>query len=422
MGKSMKPSPSLSNNETTMGICRSCGSQNLKLVLSLGRTPLANRLLTSAQLQQPEPTYPLDLVFCADCSLVQITETVPPEILFRDYLYFSSFSDSMLAHARNIAQELTTSRNLGDGSLVIEIASNDGYLLQYFQQAGVPVLGIEPAANIARVATEKGIRTLNEFFTEPFARRLAAEGLRADVILGNNVLGHVADLNGLLRGVAMLLKTNGIAQFEVPYVKDLVDRCEFDTIYHEHLSYFSLTALDRLAQRHGLHTVHVERIPIHGGSLRVQWALSPAAASPAVAALLREEANNGAASFGFYAGFARRVEQLGSDLRALLAGLKREGKHIAAYGAAAKGSTLLNHFRIGAETLDFVVDRSPHKQGRFMPGVHIPIFAPSELLKRQPDYTLMLTWNFADEILRQQTEYRQRGGRFIIPLPEPKVV
>jgi SAM-dependent methyltransferase len=340
---------------------------------------------------------------------------VPPEILFRDYLYFSSFSDEMLAHARKIADQLIASRKLGAGSLVMEIASNDGYLLQYFKAAGVPVLGIEPATNIARVAEERGIRTLNEFFSDGLARKLRTDGTRADVIIGNNVLAHVADLNGFIRGVGALLKDDGIAQFEVPYVKDLIDRTEFDTIYHEHLCYFSLTALSRLANRHGLHVVGAERIPIHGGSLRVQFARQPSGGEiPAEeSAVTRPE---------YYRDFADRVEKLGGKLHALLADLKRQGKRIAAYGAAAKGSTLLNFFQIGRETLDFVVDRSTYKQGRHMPGVHVPILAPDELLCRQPDYTLLLTWNFADEILEQQAEYRRRGGKFIIPIPEPKVV
>lgn len=404
--------------------CRSCGGRNLKLVLSLGRTPLANALLTAEQLTLPEPTYPLDLAFCPECSLVQITDTVPPEILFRDYVYFSSFSDALLAHAKKIAEQLIQSRKLGPHSLVIEIASNDGYLLQYFKQAGIPVLGIEPATNVARVAEERGIRTLNDFFGENLAGKLCDDGHRADVLIGNNVLAHVADLNGFVHGVSRVLKDDGVAQFEVPYVKELIDHCEFDTIYHEHLCYYSLTALDRLAQRHGLRIVDVERIPIHGGSLRVQFALerSTQKVSSAVNKLLRKEAAWGVDRFQFYADFGKRVEQLGEKLKSQLKQLKQQGKRIAAYGAAAKGSTLLNCFGIGRETIDFVVDRSTHKQGRYMPGVRIPILGPDELLKQMPDYALLLTWNFADEILKQQTEYRNRGGKFIIPVPEPKVV
>ncbi len=402
--------------------CRSCNEPGLQTILSLGSTPLANALLTREQLSQPEPTYPLVLAFCPHCALVQITETVPPEILFRDYLYFSSFSPAMLAHAQGIAETLIASRHLGPQSLVIEIASNDGYLLQYFQQAGIPVLGVEPATNIARVAQEKGIHTVNEFFSDAFGRSLREQGQCADVIIGNNVLAHVADLNGFVRGVAAALKDKGLAQFEFPYVKALIDHCEFDTIYHEHLCYYSLTTLQRLFQRHGLKVVDVERLPIHGGSLRAQFAPAAFATAPseAVVRLLREESAWGVDQFEFYAQFGRRVEQLGQTLRALLGELKARGKRIAAYGAAAKGSTLLNCFRIGAETIDFVVDRNTHKQNRFMPGVHIPILAPEELQKRRPDYTLLLTWNFADEILKQQSDYRQGGGKFIIPVPEPR--
>ncbi len=404
--------------------CRSCGSASLRLILSLGRTPLANALLTAEQLDRPEPVYPLDVVFCADCALVQITETVPPEALFSDYLYFSSFSDTMLAHAEVLADELAGARGLNAESLVVEIASNDGYLLQFYQRRGVPVLGIEPAANIAQVAErERGIPTLCEFFGAEVGERLRAEGRTADVIHAHNVLAHVADLNGVVRGIAALLKPGGVAVIEAPYVKDLIDSREFDTIYHEHLCYFSLTALDRLFTRHGLVIAAVRRVSIHGGSLQVHVMRAEMAARGAAAqALLDEEAAWGVDDFAFYAGFARAVEALRADLRALLGGLKAQGCTIAAYGASAKGSTLLNYFDIGAETLGFVADRSTYKQGRYTPGTHLPICAPAKLLEVQPDYTLLLTWNFAAEILDQQAEYRRRGGQFIIPIPQVRVV
>lgn len=404
--------------------CRSCGSASLRLILSLGRTPLANALLTAEQLDRPEPVYPLDVVFCADCALVQIAETVPPEALFSDYLYFSSFSDTMLAHAEALADELAGARGLNAESLVVEIASNDGYLLQFYQRRGVPVLGIEPAANIAQVAErERGIPTLCEFFGAEVGERLRAEGRTADVIHAHNVLAHVADLNGFVRGIAALLKPGGVAVIEAPYVKDLIDSREFDTIYHEHLCYFSLTALDRLFTRHGLAIADVRRVPIHGGSLQVHVMRAEMAARGAAAqALLDEEAAWGVDDFAFYAGFARAVEALRADLRALLGGLKAQGCTIAAYGASAKGSTLLNYFGIGAETLGFVADRSTYKQGRYTPGTHLPICAPTKLLEAQPDYTLLLTWNFAAEILDQQAEYRRRGGQFIIPIPQVRVV
>ncbi len=384
--------------------------------------PLANALLRKEQLNQPEPMYPLDLAFCPHCALVQITETVLPEKLFREYLYFSSFSDTMLQHAKELVGRLIATRHLDKGSLVLEVASNDGYLLQYYQKEGIPVLGIEPAVNVARVAQqERGIPTLCEFFGKELARQLRERGQRADVIHAHNVLAHVADLNGFVCGIQLLLKDGGVAVIEVPYVKDLIDHVEFDTIYHEHLCYFSLTTLDQLFRRHRLQIVDVERIPIHGGCLRI-FMSHRAELSPTVRDLLQEEASWGVAQIASYQGFAGRVKQLRTDLLALLKDLKAQDKRIAVYGASAKGSTLLNYFGLGRETLDFVVDRSTAKQGRYTPGTHLPIYAPEKLLDAKPDYVLLLTWNFADEILVQQEEYRKGGGRFIIPIPELKVV
>jgi SAM-dependent methyltransferase len=404
--------------------CRSCGHAGLQTILSLGETPLANSLPSAEDAGRDESRYPLELVFCPACALVQITETVPPEILFRDYLYFSSFSDTMLRHAEELVASVVAERGLDSSSLAAEVASNDGYLLQFYRRADVPVLGIEPARNVARVAVEeRGVRTITEFFGEELARELAARGERADVLHANNVLAHVADLNGFVRGVREMLKPGGVAIIEAPYVKDLIDRCEFDTIYHEHLCYFSLTALDRLFRRHGLAVARAERIPIHGGSLRIRVAHAGAAgADESVRALLEEERRWGVGGLEFYREFAARVEKMKGELREMLSDLKGQGQRLAAYGAAAKGSTLLNYFQIGSETLDFVADRSTYKQGRFMPGVRVPIVAPVKLVEEMPDYVLLLTWNFADEILEQQAEYRRRGGRFIIPVPEVRVV
>jgi hypothetical protein len=366
----------------------------------------------------------LDLAFCPACSLVQITETVPPEQLFSDYLYFSSFSDTMLAHARELAARFVGVWKLGSGSLAVEIASNDGYLLQYYKEAGVPVLGIEPAQNIARVAIEKGIPTLPEFFGLDVASRLSAEGKRADILHANNVLAHVADLNGFVQGIREMLSSEGVAALEFPYLGDMIDQCEFDTIYHEHLCYYSASALQHLFDRHGLKIIAVERIPIHGGSLLLQIARveSSHVPEPSVSALLDEERERGMGTIEFYRGFARRVLDLKAQLLRLLSELKADGKRIAAYGAAAKGSTLLNVFGIGSETLEFVADRSSYKQGRYMPGVRVPIVPPERLREAMPDYTLLLTWNFADEILKQQAEYRRLGGKFILPVPDVRVV
>ncbi|MFO1070699.1 MAG: class I SAM-dependent methyltransferase [Geminicoccaceae bacterium] len=402
--------------------CRSCGSTRLQVFLSLGDLPLSDGFIAPDHLDRREPRYPLDVAFCPDCTLVQILKTVPPEELFgEDYPYFSSFTDALVRHAKANVDGRIAERGLGPNSLVIELASNDGYLLQHYKAAGIPVLGIDPAPGPVKAARDKGIDTLLAFFGLDLARKLAAEGRKADVIHGNNVLAHVADTNGFVAGIAALLKPTGVAVIEAPYVRDLIDHGEFDTIYHEHLCYFSASALVPLFRRHGLHLNRVERLPIHGGSLRLF--IEPVERPDAsLLDLLAEERRLGVDRFDYYAGFAKRVEQIKATLGSLLRELKGKGARLAGYGAAAKGTILLNYIGIGADLLDYVVDRNTHKQGRWIPGVRLPIRAPAEILATQPDYILILPWNFKDEIMEQQAEYRRRGGRFIVPIPEPVVL
>jgi len=404
--------------------CRSCGSPKLHPVLSIGPVPLANSLVSEDRLSLPQPRYPLDLAVCTDCSLVQLLETVPPEKLFSEYFYFSSFSNAFLQHAREITEELCASLGLGHKNLVIEIASNDGYLLQYFKQKGIPVLGIEPAKNVASVAWDKrGIRTLCRFFTRELAREIAGRGERADVIIANNVLAHVPDLNGFVAGIGVLLKEEGVAWIEVPCLLDMVTGCEFDTIYHEHCCYFSATALDRLFERHGLVIEEVRKIPFHGGSLCLLVRNGgPSYKSEALKELIMEEQEWGVNLPASYNQLGCRVFELKEKLTKLLQEVRLSGKRVAAYGAAAKGTMLLNIFNIKREMVEFVVDRSPYKQGRYIPGTLQPVVAPSVLETEKPDFLLLLAWNFADEIIAQQQEYKHRGGHFIIPIPELKIV
>lgn len=406
-----------------MTSCVACGNGTLEPVLDLGITPLANALLDKDALSRAEPRFPLRVARCPKCSLVQITDRVPPEQLFLDYVYFSSYSDWMIAHAKALTAELYGKRRLGGESLAIEIASNDGYLLQFYKQKGVPVLGIEPAANVAKVAEqERGIPTRCEFFGESLGRKLAAEGLNADVVHAHNVFAHVPDPSGFLAGVRHVLKPDGVAVIEFPYLRDFLEHVEFDTIYHEHVSYFSLTTVERMALSQGLEIIDARRTRIHGGSLQVYLARPGQAAAPSVAALLAEEQEWGVDRRATYDDFYRKVHALKDGLLRLLDDLKSRGKRIAAYGASAKGATLLNFCGIGGDYLDFIADRSPHKVGKFAPGTHLPILSADALLEHRPDYALLLSWNFADEILAQQRPYRDGGGKFIIPIPEPRIV
>jgi len=413
-------------NRTLMSLnfkCRSCTQKEGALILDLGLQPLANNLLREEDLAKPEPKFPLRLALCQSCWLLQILDLVPPVQLFSEYLYFSSFSDLMVRHSKDAAERYIPEFALGRDSLVIEVASNDGHFLQNFKAAGVGCVGIEPAKNIAKVAQAKGLETLVEFFGQEVAKRLAGANRQADLILGNNVFAHAPDTNDFVAGLFALLKPDGRIILEFPYAADFIERAEFDTIYHEHVFYFSLTALKPLFERHGLSIFHVERLPIHGGSLRLFCCIQGAhPAQTSVATLLEEERRKGLNGLEYYEGFATRVLALKRELVNLLHELKQAHKCIAAYGASAKGSTLLNFFGLGGETLAFVADRSTYKQGRLTPGTHIPIVAPERLVEQMPDYTLLLTWNFEEEILAQQKEYRQRGGRFILPIPKVKIV
>ncbi len=402
--------------------CISCGQKGLQPILDLGLMPRSDGLLEDASLDRRETLVPLRLGYCPGCTLVQLLETRPAEEMFgEDYVYFSSYSEDLLKHSRDNALELIEMRKLGAGNLVAEIASNDGYMLKNFMQAGVPVLGIDPASQPARAAMEKGIDTINDFFGKALAQRLTSEGRKADIIIANNVVAHVADQNDLVAGMAELLADDGMAVVEFPYVRDLIDFVEFDTIYHEHLCYFSVGSAKTLFARHGLHLNDVRRLPIHGGSLRLYFGKTDQP-SKAVATILAEETELGLDRYDYYASFGERVREFRRRARDLIGGLKAEGKRIAAYGAAAKGTIMLNFLDLNSRSIEYAVDRNVHKQGKYMPGVRVRIDDPDRLKTDKPDYVMILPWNFRDEIIRQQQDFLQAGGKFVVPIPDLEIV
>lgn len=404
--------------------CRGCDGTNLRSFLDLGEQPLANAFLKSASEAEGEGKFPLVVYFCQDCKLVQLLDVIDPEVLFRDYIYVTGTSETIAAHNDAYAQTVVESLGLGAQDLVVEVASNDGSLLKRFRGLGVRTLGIEPATNIAAMAEQAGVPTINDFFSRACGERVRGERGEAKVVIGNNVLAHVDDTIDFLGGAAALIAERGRVIVEFPYLEELLDRLEYDTVYHEHLCYFSLTAVSNLFRRAGLSVIRVDRVPVHGGSLRV-WGGKVSAFpdhAPEVVAELEREAGVGMTDFARFERFGALVANNRDELVALLTRLRGEGKTLAGYGAPAKGNTLLNYCSIDTDLIPYTVDRSPLKVGHLTPGMHIPVLAADELVRRRPDYTLILAWNFAEEIVRQQDAYRRAGGRFIVPIPQPRIV
>ncbi len=405
--------------------CRSCGTPLEHTFCDLGMSPLCESYLTAAELDQMEPFYPLHVWVCHECLLVQLQQYVSPEHIFNEYAYYSSYSAAWLKHAEDYVSAVTRRLGLSGSSQVVELASNDGYLLQYFVRLGIPALGIEPARNVAEAARAKGVETLVAFFGEQMAQELAERGRLADLIVGNNVLAQVPDLNDFVAGIATLLKPTGTATLEFPHLQRLVEGNQFDTIYHEHFSYFSLLAVEQVFRRHGLTVFDVEELWTHGGSIRIYLRPAADASRPVgdrVHTLRAREEALGYRKMETYAAFEQRVRATKHKLLELLIGLKRAGKTIAGYGAPGKGNTLLNYCGIRTDFLDFTVDRNPYKHGRFLPGTHIPIFPPDQLDQARPEYIFILPWNLKDEIIQQLAHARQWGARFIVPIPEAELL
>ena len=402
--------------------CRVCGSEKLHKFLSLGPTPLANSFVTKDQLGEEEPHYPLDVYFCDNCQLVQLSDIVSPELLFREYAYVTGSSKPMETHFTGLVEDVIENFKIRKDSLVIDIGSNDGTLLQCFSQFGPGVLGVEPASNIARLAGTKGIPTVNEFFDEDCAVKILKEYGRVDVITATNIFAHVDNLESVICGVNHLLTNDGVFVIEVPYLLNLLKNIEFDTIYHEHLSYFAVHPLVYVFRKFGMEVVDVKQIPVHGGSIRVFVQRSPKQQSPNVTKLLLMEREANLDSLRTYMQFAESVTSVKKKLVKILKTLKDKGARITGYGATAKGNTLLNYCKIGTDILDYISDTTPFKQGCYTPGMHVPIVPEEKFHEDPPDYTLLLAWNYAKDILQKESKYRQNGGKFILPIPEPEVI
>ncbi len=405
-------------------VCRSCGAGLERTFIDLGMSPLANSYIKPEQTNRMEPFYPLHVYVCEKCLLVQLEQFSTPQDIFSDYAYFSSFSDSWLAHARAYVDMIVDRFRFNQHSRVVEIASNDGYLLKNFVARGIPVLGVEPAANVAEVAMGKGINTKVAFFGEKTARGLTDDGWAADLIIGNNVLAHVPDLNDFVRGLKILLKPTGLITMEFPHLLQLVEQNQFDTIYHEHFSYFSFIAVERVFARHEMKLFDVEELSTHGGSLRIYACHEDDTSKPVEPRAKELKSREEAIGFGHlshYLSFGPRVEATKRKLLAFLIAAKEEGKCVVGYGAPAKGNTLLNYCGIRTDLVDYTVDRSPHKQGHFLPGVHIPIYEPERVRATQPDYLLILPWNIREEVMQQMGYIREWGGKFVVPIPEVRV-
>jgi len=405
--------------------CRFCNTRLKNQFVSLGASPLSNSFRTEEELHRMEPYYPLEVYVCDNCFLVQLDEFESPENIFNDYAYFSSYSDTWLKHAKDYVDKMTGLINLTTQSYVIEIASNDGYLLQYFVEKGIPVLGIEPARNVAEAAIQKGIPTETVFWDTKTAKRLASEGKYADLLLGNNVLAHVPNLNDFVEGLKVLLKQQGVITMEFPHLMRLMEETQFDTIYHEHFSYFSFVTVEKVFNAHGLNIFDVEELPTHGGSLRIYACHKEDQTkhiSRSVVDLRKKEIASGYTNINHYLSFNDKVKTVKRNILNFFIQAKENGKTIVGYGAPAKGNTLLNYCGLRTDFLDYTVDRNPYKQGRYLPGSHIPIQSPDMIKETKPDYLFILPWNIKEEIMDQMAFIKEWGGRFIIPIPKVEII